>query len=41
MAETHVQFKRELLVNMPVRTSLQLIDYDEKRIHYWCELRHA
>ena len=41
MAETHVQFKRELLVNMPVRTTLQLIDYDEKRIHYWCELRHA
>jgi acyl-CoA thioester hydrolase len=41
MAETHVQFKRELLVNMPVRTTLQLLDYDEKRIHYWCELRHA
>ena len=27
--------------NDPVRTTLQLIDYDEKRLHFYLEIRHA
>ncbi len=41
LAETHVQYKRELFIDMPVRVTVQLIDYDDKRLHTWCELRHA
>lgn len=41
LAETHMIYKQELLVEMPTRTTIQLINYDSKRIHFWSELHHA
>ncbi|MCG7391681.1 thioesterase family protein [Microvirga sp. ACRRW] len=40
-AEIHTLYKRELKVRDQVRVTLQLVDYDEKRIHYYMEIRHA
>jgi len=40
-AEVHVRYLRELHVNAPTRVRFQLIDYDEKRMHYFEELVHA
>lgn len=40
-AEAHVRYLRELHEGDPVRVTLQLLDYDAKRIHYFEELSHA
>jgi acyl-CoA thioester hydrolase len=40
-AEIHTLYKRELKMHDRVRVTLQLVDYDEKRIHYYLEIRHA
>ena len=40
-AEVHVCYVRELAAGMPVVVSLQLVDLDEKRAHFYQELRHA
>ena len=40
-AECHVMYRRELTVGEPVRTTIQLIDFDDKRLHTFEELRHA
>ncbi len=40
-AEWHVQYKRELRLDDPVRATIQLIEFDDKRIHTYLELRHA
>jgi acyl-CoA thioester hydrolase len=40
-AEIHTLYKRELKIQDDVRVTLQLIDFDEKRIHYYLEIRHA
>jgi acyl-CoA thioester hydrolase len=40
-AEVHTVYKRELKVRDEVRVTLQLVDFDEKRIHYYLEIRHA
>jgi len=40
-AEVHTVYKRELKLHDRVRVTLQLIDFDEKRIHYYLEIRHA
>lgn len=40
-AEIHTLYKRELKVRDQVRVTLQLVDYDEKRVHYYMEIRHA
>jgi acyl-CoA thioester hydrolase len=40
-AEMHVLYRRELKLHDEVRATLQLIDYDEKRLHFYMELRHA
>ena len=40
-AECHVRYLRELSAGNPVRTTIRLIDYDEKRIHFFAELYHA
>ena len=40
-AECHVQYQRELTLHDPVRITLQLIDFDEKRLHFYQEMRHA
>jgi acyl-CoA thioester hydrolase len=39
--EIHTLYKRELTVLDQVRVTLQLIDYDEKRLHFYMEIRHA
>jgi acyl-CoA thioester hydrolase len=41
VAEVHTLYKRELKMHDSVRVTLQLIDFDEKRIHYYMEIRHA
>lgn len=41
MAEAHVRYLRELMVEDPVRVTIQLLDFDDKRMHYFMELRHA
>jgi acyl-CoA thioester hydrolase len=40
-AEVHVRYLRELHAGDPVRVTLQLIDYDSKRIHFFEQLFHA
>jgi len=40
-AEVHTVYRRELKANDLVRVTLQLLDHDEKRIHYYMEIRHA
>jgi len=40
-AEAHVRYLRELQEGDPVRVTFQLLDYDEKRIHYFQQLFHA
>lgn len=40
-AELHVRYLREAHLADPVQVRLQVIDVDEKRIHYWLELVHA
>jgi acyl-CoA thioester hydrolase len=39
--EVHVRYLRELHTGDPVRVTLQLLDYDEKRLHYFEQLFHA
>ena len=40
-AEVHVRYLREIHENDPVRVEFQLLDFDEKRIHYFETLKHA
>lgn len=40
-AEVHVCYVRELEAGMPVTATLQLIDFDEKRAHFYQELHHG
>ena len=40
-AEVHTLYKRELTGSDRVRITLQLIDFDEKRMHFYQEMRHA
>ena len=40
-AEAHVRYLRELRAGDPVRVTLQLLDFDAKRMHYFEELFHA
>lgn len=40
-AEIHVRYLREIHLDTPVRVRFQLIDYDDKRMHYFEELIHA
>src|SRR4028118_1205149 len=39
-AEIHTLYKRELKLHDRVRVTLQLVDYDEKRIPHDTEIRH-
>ena len=41
IAEVHTLYKRELKLSDQVRVTLQLIDFDEKRLHFYREIRHA
>jgi acyl-CoA thioester hydrolase len=40
-AEAHIDYRRELHVGEAVRTTLQLLDFDDKRLHFVMEMRHA
>jgi acyl-CoA thioester hydrolase len=40
-AEAHVRYLRELKAGEEVRVTVHLLDYDEKRIHYFAELHQA
>ena len=40
-AEVHVRYRRELLVDAPVRVTFRLLAFDIKRMHYFEELYHA
>ena len=40
-AECHVLYKRELTANDLVRITAQLIAFDDKRLHFYLEMRHA
>ena len=40
-AEVHVRYRRELLVDAPVRVSFHLLGFDEKRMHYFEAMHHA
>ena len=39
--EAHVTYLRELKLDDPVTVSLQLLDYDSKRLHCFQEIHHA
>jgi acyl-CoA thioester hydrolase len=40
-AEAHVRYLRELHAEARVRVTFQLLDYDQKRMHYFEQLLHA
>jgi acyl-CoA thioester hydrolase len=40
-AEAHVRYLREIHDGTPVRVRFHLLDFDEKRMHYFEELVHA
>ena len=40
-AEAHVRYLRELHEGDPVRVTFQLLEYDNKRMHYFEQLFHA
>ena len=40
-AECHVRYLREVKLGDPVRVNVQIIAADDKRIHYFEELRHV
>ena len=40
-AEAHVRYLRELHAKAPVRVTFQLLDYDEKRMHFFEQLFHV
>ncbi|MBL4756838.1 MAG: thioesterase family protein [Rhizobiales bacterium] len=39
--EAHVTYLQELKLDAPLRVTLQLLDYDEKRLHCFQEIYHA
>jgi len=41
VAEAHVRYLREIKESDPVRVTVQLLDYDAKRIHLFEQLLHA
>ena len=40
-AEIHVRYLREIHAGAPTHVRFQLLDYDDKRMHYFEELLHA
>ena len=41
IAEVHIGYRRELEAGDMVRITLQLLDFDDKRLRYAMEMRHA
>lgn len=40
-AEAHIVYARELSAGDHVRVTLHLVDFDDKRMHYYMEIHHA
>lgn len=40
-AENHILYRREVKLLDSVRVTVRLVDFDEKRLHLWLEMRHA
>jgi acyl-CoA thioester hydrolase len=41
IGEAHLRYRREVHLETPVRVTVQLVDYDTKRMHLYLEMRHA
>jgi len=41
IGEAHLRYRQELYADSPVRITVQLIDYDSKRLHLYLEMRHS
>ncbi len=41
LVESRIRYRRELTLGDPVRMTLQLVDFDDKRLHYVMDIRHA
>ncbi len=41
LVESRIRYRRELTLDNQIRVTLQLIDFDDKRLHYVMEIRHA
>ena len=41
IGEAHLRYRQELYADSPVRVTVQLIDYDAKRLHLYLEMRHS
>tara|TARA_R110002167_G_scaffold102074_2_gene265201 strand:- start:592 stop:1164 length:573 start_codon:yes stop_codon:yes gene_type:complete len=39
--ETHVTYRQEVVEGDPLRFTLHLVDFDDKRAHYFFEMHHA
>jgi len=39
--ESHISYLREVAVDDPLRVTTQLLDHDEKRLHYFLAMYHA
>jgi len=37
----HIRYVREVMQGDPLRFTQQIVEYDEKRVHYWMEMVHA
>jgi acyl-CoA thioester hydrolase len=41
VGEAHLRYRREIRLDTPVRITVQLVDYDVKRMHLYLEMRHS
>ena len=39
--ESHIVYQREVKLGDEVKVNIQLLGYDEKRLHYFCSMVHA
>ena len=38
--EAHVNYLREIHLDHPLRVTFQILDFDEKRVHYFMQMLH-
>jgi acyl-CoA thioester hydrolase len=41
LVESRISYQREIRKGHPLRVTIQLIAFDDKRLHYFMEIRHA
>ena len=41
VGDYHIHYSREVVVGDPLRFTHLIIDYDDKKVHYWQEMFHA